>query len=186
MVDRLEREGRGLNLTDATRDGILRHSKPAGDISGVVSGTPTTPEAQVVKIADGIAYINHDFDDAVRGGMLRAEQLPAIAAERLGATHSQRINTLVTDVVTQSRPRLSAGAGEQAVITLSPPTMEAANALRDFLFEAVYAPINAQPTTRHAEHVVTALYRALCAAPYRRAIRRRARVSWGIVGAARR
>ena len=105
VVDRLEREGRGLNLTDATRDGILRHSKPAGDISGVVSGTPTTPEAQVVKIADGIAYINHDFDDAVRGGMLRAEQLPAIAAERLGATHSQRINTLVTDVVTQSRPR---------------------------------------------------------------------------------
>jgi dGTPase len=158
VVDRLERDGRGLNLTHATREGILRHSKPAGDINGVVSGAPATPEAQVVKIADGIAYINHDFDDAVRGGMLRAEQLPASATERLGASHSQRINTLVTDVVTQSRPRLSTASVGLGVIALSPPILDAANALRDFLFDAVYAPINAQPTTQHAEHVVTALF----------------------------
>jgi dGTPase len=158
VVDRLERDGRGLNLTDATRDGILRHSKPAGDISGAVSGAPTSPEAQVVKIADGIAYINHDFDDAVRGGMLRAEQLPPIAVERLGATHSRRINTLVTDVVTHSQPLLSATSVEPTVIALSPPILEAANVMRDFLFDAVYGPINSQPSTRHAEHVVTTLF----------------------------
>jgi dGTPase len=158
VVDLLERDGRGLNLTDVTRDGILRHSKPVGDISGALAGTPTTPEAQVVKIADGIAYINHDFDDAVRGGMLRAEQLPATAAARLGVTHSQRINTLVTDVVTQSRPRLQASGAAEAAIGLSGSILEAANELRDFLFDAVYSPINAQPATRHAEHVVTALF----------------------------
>ena len=126
VVDLLERDGRGLNLTNVTRDGILRHSKPAGDIAGAVTGLPNTPEAQVVKIADGIAYINHDFDDAVRGGMLRAEQLPSIAAERLGATHSRRINTLVTDVVEQSRQRLAGAPADGVAIVMSPPILEAA------------------------------------------------------------
>src|SRR5690606_11749702 len=103
VVERLERNGAGLNLTRETRDGILRHSKPERDISGEVAGTPGTAEAQVVKIADGIAYINHDFDDAVRGGLLAESDLPDIVAKRLGTRHAERINTLVTDVVEQSR-----------------------------------------------------------------------------------
>ena len=157
VIDVLEHDGAGLNLTDATRDGILRHSKPAGDIAGTVAGAPNTPEAQVVKIADGIAYINHDFDDAVRGGILRNDQLPALAAKRLGVTHGARINTLVADVVAQSRPRLEQDAAD-AVVSFSPPILEAANALRDFLFDEVYEPINHQPSTLHAEYVVEALF----------------------------
>ena len=158
VVDRLEHDGEGLNLTNATRDGILRHSKPARDIAGAVAGMPATPEAQVVKIADGIAYINHDFDDAVRGGMLRVQQLPEVVAERLGTTHSQRVNTLVTDVVEESRGRLDSPAADGIVVSMSPPVLKAANALRDFLFDAVYGPINTQPTTQHAERIVIALF----------------------------
>ena len=70
VVDRIEHDGQGLNLTEQVRDGILRHSKPEGDITGNVSGSPSTPEAQIVKISDGVAYVNHDLDDAIRAGMV--------------------------------------------------------------------------------------------------------------------
>jgi dGTPase len=158
VVDLLERDGQGLNLTDDTRDGILRHSKPERAITGEVAGTPATAEAQVVKISDGIAYINHDFDDAVRGGMLDERDLPALVAERLGSRHGARINALVTDVIEQSRPLLHSRPAGRQVIAMSRDVREAADALRDFLFERVYAPINALPGTRHAEQIVEALF----------------------------
>lgn len=158
VVERLERDGKGLNLTHETRDGILRHSKPERDISGEVAGTPTTAEAQVVKIADGIAYINHDFDDAVRGRLLKSSDLPVLAVTLLGSRHAERINTLVTDVVTQSREALDSVLSGGRLISMSAPIREAADAMRDFLFERVYAPINALPSTQHAEHVVEALF----------------------------
>lgn len=158
VVTRLERDGEGLNLTTQTCDGILRHSKPALDITGEIAGTPSTAEAQVVKIADGIAYINHDFDDAVRGGLLDAGDLPSLAATRLGTRHAQRINTLVADVVAHSRPALDRAPGGERVISMSAPIREAADEMRDFLFERVYAPINALPSTQHAEHIVESLF----------------------------
>ncbi|MDQ3548361.1 MAG: deoxyguanosinetriphosphate triphosphohydrolase [Chloroflexota bacterium] len=158
VVDHLERDGRGLNLTDQTRDGILRHSKPVETIAGEVAGTPATAEAQIVKIADGIAYINHDLDDAIRGGMLRLADLPVLAVQRLGDTHAKRINTLVTDVVERSRPNLQRPFDGTQVITMSQDVLEATDALRRFLFERVYEPINRQPTTQHAEHIVQALF----------------------------
>jgi dGTPase len=158
IVERLERDGAGLNLTRETRDGILRHSKPARDITGEVAGTPATAEAQVVKIADGIAYINHDFDDAVRGGMLAEHDLPDVVTARLGRRHAERINTLVTDVVTESRKSLEYSFTGDQVITLSPAIREATDIMRDFLFDRVYAPINALPSTIHAEHVVESLF----------------------------
>ena len=158
VVDSLERDGRGLNLTDQTRDGILRHSKPADTIAGEVAGTPNTAEAQVVKIADGIAYINHDLDDAIRGEMLRLVNLPSIVIERLGDSHAKRINTLVGDVVECSRPNLQAPFNGRQVIEMSNDILEATDALRQFLFKRVYEPINAQPTTRHAEHIVQSLF----------------------------
>jgi dGTPase len=158
VVDRLERDGRGLNLTDQTRDGILRHSKPVESIAGSVAGIPATAEAQVVKIADGIAYINHDLDDAIRGDMLRPQDLPALVVERLGDTHAKRINTLVADVVECSRANLDAPMTSRQVITMSEETLEATDALRRFLFERVYQPINDQPATQHAERIVQSLF----------------------------
>ena len=159
VIDYLERNGAGLNLTNDVRDGILRHSKPNDSISGELAGRPSTAEAQVVKIADGIAYINHDLDDALRGGMLVESDVPTIVLDRLGRRHSTRINTLVTDVVEQSNGNLNHAVGGSQVIRMSAGTLEATDALRAFLFERVYEPINRQPATLHAQGVVRALFR---------------------------
>lgn len=158
VVERLEKDGQGLNLTDATRDGILRHSKPEKAITGEISGTPSTAEAQVMKISDGIAYINHDFDDAVRGGMLTEADLPSTVSGVLGTSHAQRIDRLVRDVVEQSRFHLDDEIVGRQVIHMSGAVLDATNEMRDFLFERVYAPINELPATRHAELMVEALF----------------------------
>src|ERR671913_295567 len=102
VVDHLERDGRGLNLTFPVRDGILRHSKLRSGITHSAAGQADTLEGEVVRIADGIAYINHDLDDALRAGLVAAEAVPPDIVEILGATHSRRINTLVTDVIAHS------------------------------------------------------------------------------------
>jgi dGTPase len=122
VVDHLEKDGQGLNLTWEVRDGILHHpwSMPP----------PATLEAQIVRFADRIAYVNHDVDDAIRAGVLDAEELPQAAVETLGATHSERVNTLVTDLVTTSE-------GTEG-IALSQPVFAALDGLRDFLFAEVY------------------------------------------------
>ena len=122
IVEHLENEGDGLNLTWEVRDGIVHHpwSMPP----------PSTLEAQVVRFADRIAYLNHDLDDAVRAGVLSPGELPAAPLAVLGQTHSDRISTLVTDLVTQSR--------DQPEIRLSPEVFTALDTLRDFMFEQVY------------------------------------------------
>jgi len=158
VVDRLERDGRGLNLTDQTRDGILRHSKPVESIAGTVAGVPATAEAQVVKISDGIAYINHDLDDAIRARMVRSEDLPALVVNRLGRSHAERINSLVEDVVGTSRQNLQAPVAGRQVIEMSAETLDATDQLRRFLFERVYEPINDQPSTKHAVRIVQSLF----------------------------
>src|SRR5205823_2078121 len=93
IVERLERDGRGLNLTHEVRDGILNHTGP---------NEPETLEGKIVRLVDRIAYINHDIDDAIRAGLLRPEDLPRDEIELLGATGSRRIDTLVHDLVEQS------------------------------------------------------------------------------------
>jgi dGTPase len=122
VVDHLENDGEGLNLSWEVRDGILHHpwSMPP----------PSTLEAQVVRFADRIAYVNHDVDDAVRAGVLDPTELPAQAIEVLGESHAERINTLVTDLVATST--------DAAEIRLSPPVFRALDGLRDFLFAEVY------------------------------------------------
>jgi dGTPase len=122
VVDHLENDGAGLNLTWEVRDGILHHpwSMPS----------PSTLEAQVVRFADRVAYVNHDVDDACRAGVLDPSELPAGAVGVLGTTHSERINTLVTDLVTASDGK--------AEIQLSPAVFRALDELRDFLFAEVY------------------------------------------------
>jgi len=134
IVDVLENDGRGLNLTWEVRDGIGRHSKGK---NGSPVGLPLdkrsgTLEGQVMRVADLIAYVNHDFDDAVRAGVLRQDALPAAALHVLGNTSSARIARMVKDVVTETQ---RADLGE---IRMSDDVLEATLAMRAFLFETVY------------------------------------------------
>jgi dGTPase len=158
VVDVLEKDGKGLNLTDAVRDGILRHSKPNEDITGNVSGKPGSLEGEVVKISDGIAYINHDLDDSIRAGLLEQSEIPRGVIEELGVSHAERINTLVCDIVLQSETEIAPGE-----IRMSMNVERTANTLRGFLFERVYNPLNERPDTLRARHVIEALFGHYCA-----------------------
>src|SRR5438093_3023874 len=103
VVDLLEMEGRGLNLTWEVRDGILKHSKGTGAVfTKQDQGRPATLEGQVVRVSDIIAYVNHDVDDAIRSGLIQPSDIPKEVTEVLGESHSQRINTLVSDVIHSS------------------------------------------------------------------------------------
>ena len=121
VVDYLEKDGMGLNLTHEVRNGILCHT---GD------PWPATLEGMVVRRSDQIAYVNHDIDDAIRAGILTNDDIPDAITDVLGHTHSARINTLVTDAIRSSR--------EAGAICLSPAVDKALRELRSFMFENVY------------------------------------------------
>jgi dGTPase len=149
VVEVLERDGRGLNLTAAVRDGIAGHSWRAE--------APRTLEGHIIRFVDRIAYINHDIDDAVRAGVLDAEELPADAIEILGDSGSQRIDTLVHDLVERS-----ADAGE---IVQSATVGAAMSALRDFMFEHVYLGSQVTYEREKIRVAVRALFNHLCDHP---------------------
>jgi dGTPase len=153
VVDVLENEGQGLNLTHEVRDGILHHSK-----AGFDAGGPATLEGQVVKLSDAIAYINHDTADAIRAGLLQEEDLPAQVLAVLGRTTRERINILIADAVSFSWSATGLAAEKTPVIGLSPRVKEAAEALRDFLFERVYNQLAELEEARKAKEVVRLLY----------------------------
>ena len=134
VVDVLEKDGEGLNLCYETRMGILGHT---GD------RIPETLEGQIVRLSDRIAYINHDIDDARRAGILRNEDIPREITDILGLTHSQRINTLVLDVVHSSR--------DTGTIARTPEIAQAMEQLRSFMFENVYR----NPVAKGEEHKAT-------------------------------
>ncbi|MCL2766741.1 MAG: deoxyguanosinetriphosphate triphosphohydrolase [Peptococcaceae bacterium] len=140
VVDVLEK-GTGLNLTFEVRDGILNHT---GD------NTPVTLEGQIVKIADRVAYINHDIDDAIRGGILSREQLPKDCLEVLGAEHRERINNMIIDLIKNNR--------DSATISMTPAFFDATNRLRNFLFDNVYIGSRAKNEESKAKHVITSLF----------------------------
>lgn len=131
IVDVLERDGRGLNLTWEVRDGILGHSKGSKDL-GIVSGSnmPGTLEGMVVRIADRIGYINHDIDDAMRAGVLKFGDLPQDAVQVVGETHSRRISTMVINVVLSSE--------NLAEVRMTGDVLDATNALKDYMYAHVY------------------------------------------------
>ncbi len=160
VVDILEKDGQGLNLTDFVRDGILRHSKGRSSITGQRAGRAATPEADVVRLSDAIAYINHDLDDAIRAGMIRWGQVPPMVGNVLGESHAARINTLVDDVV-----RHSLVDRVPADVVLTDGVREAADALRDFLYEQVYTPINQRRDTARAQQIVRDLFHRYCERP---------------------
>ncbi|MBO7251578.1 MAG: deoxyguanosinetriphosphate triphosphohydrolase [Oscillospiraceae bacterium] len=121
VVDVLEKDGMGLNLTYEVRNGILCHT---------ADPWPETLEGQIVRRSDQIGYVSHDIDDAIRAGILTNEDIPKDIAALLGSNHSSRINTLVTDAIDTSR--------EAGCIMLSPPVEKALKDLRSFMFENVY------------------------------------------------
>jgi len=127
VVEKLERDGQGLNLTHEVKNGILYHTG---------STKPDTPEGNVIRIADRIAYINHDVDDAIRAGILRESDIPAEITCAFGAKHSQRINTLILDMIKESE-----NSGE---ITLSPPVAFVFDTFYDFMFMSVYRNMKAK------------------------------------------
>jgi dGTPase len=141
VVDHLERDGRGLNLTAEVRNGILTHT---GETE------PETLEGKIVRLVDRVAYINHDIDDAVRAGVLRADELPSDELELLGATGPRRIDTLVHDLV-----ETSDGAGD---IRQSEEIGEAMLSLRSFMFARVYLAADARPNQQRAHEIVHRIF----------------------------
>jgi dGTPase len=161
VVDLLENDGEGLNLTWEVRDGILNHSKIGADILEEGSGKASTLEGQVCKIADAIAYINHDIGDAIRAGIISENDLPLGPVSVLGRFHSQRINTMVSDIIDYSWAARGDDAEASPAIGLSPKVLEATNNLREFLFDKVYNVRSAQEESEKAREVVRQLYHYL-------------------------
>ena len=134
VVERLENNGAGLNLTAVVRDGILRHSKGAGPILDVdPSELPGSLEGQLVRLSDLIAYVNHDLDDAIRARVLDPSSLPREVVKTLGPSHSDRLTHLVLDVVEHSRLE-----GDSVGISMGEESAEALEELRAFLYRNVY------------------------------------------------
>ena len=160
VVDLLENDGRGLNLTIEVKDGILNHSKSGSDVLGDRWGKADTLEGDIVKMADIIAYINHDIGDAIRAGIITERDLPLDGVRTLGISHSQRINTMVGDIIDSSW----AASGydkmeiEKPKITMSSGILDATNVLREFLFARVYHMKAAEEESEKAREVVCRLY----------------------------
>jgi dGTPase len=161
IVDVLEQDRRGLNLTWEVRDGIARHSKGK---SGLPVGAPpelraSTIEGQIARVADIVAYVNHDIDDAERAGIVSEEMLPADAVARLGHTSSERIGRLVTNVVEET---LEGGMTE---VRMSQDVLDAMLALRAFMFEAVYENQLATAEFAKAHGILSGLWEKVRARP---------------------
>ncbi|MCJ7654118.1 MAG: deoxyguanosinetriphosphate triphosphohydrolase [Dehalococcoidia bacterium] len=158
VVDLLEKDGQGLNLTWEVRDGILNHSKSGIEILGEGWTDIGTIEGQVVKMADIVAYVNHDTADAIRAGVIAENELPDSAVRLLGHTSSQRINTLVSDIVSYSLAHMGDVNLTKPVIGINAEILEATNSLREFLFDKVYNPSLANEDTAKAQKLIRLLY----------------------------
>jgi dGTPase len=142
VVELLERDGAGLNLTDEVRDGILRHTWSEPE--------PATLEGKIVRLVDRIAYINHDIDDAIRAGVLNARDLPRPEIELLGDTGSRRIDTLVRDVIDRFEDTGEIAQGAEVG--------EAMMSLRTFMFENVYLAASAKSEHPRIERMIRFLF----------------------------
>ncbi len=141
VVERLEKHGKGLNLTWEVRDGMKNHRSAC---------MPATLEGKIVRLSDKIAYVSHDIDDAIRGGIICQQDIPKELSDILGATLTKRINTMIHAVVSCSE-----GQNE---ISMKPEIEQAMKELRKFLFERVYSNPVAKGQEKQAEHLVAYLY----------------------------
>ncbi len=159
VVDLLEKNGKGLNLTYEVRDGILKHAKRRKmnyETSKEFYGEPNQPitlEGEIVQFADWIAYINHDIDDAINMGLLKGEQLPREPAKILGNSHGKRIDTMVKSIIEQGTQ-----LERNKKIQMSTEVMKATTALRDFLFQEVYTLPSIAGEEKSANEILSKLY----------------------------
>jgi dGTPase len=154
VVEVLENHGKGLNLTFEVRDGIQKHSKGYGAVLPEESNEiPATVEGRIVRFADIMAYLNHDLDDAIRSGVIRRAQVPESCVEILGRTHSERIRTMMNDLVISSRVE----NGEMS-LTVGPAVSEAMAALRQFLYDNVYRSEQVHRQFVKAKKILSELY----------------------------
>ncbi len=148
VVEKLEKDGRGLNLTMEVRDGILNHQ---------TSGKPSTLEGKIVRISDKVAYLHHDIDDAIRGGIITEEDVPKEIRKTLGETTRMRLNTLVNDMIKQSM--------DCPEILMSAHVEGAMKDLRQFMFTNVYLNPEAKAEEKKAIQMITELYQYFCEYP---------------------
>ncbi|HEX2026078.1 MAG TPA: deoxyguanosinetriphosphate triphosphohydrolase [Actinomycetota bacterium] len=141
VVDHLERDGRGLNLSWEVRDGIVNHTWAMPE--------PATMEAQVVRFADRLGYVNHDIDDAIRAGLITEDDLPAAATDVLGHAHGDRIERLVLDIVETT--------GDGPEVRMSDGAYAALDTMREFMFDRVYLRPEAAAEQEKAVKVIRAL-----------------------------
>lgn len=144
VVDRLEKEGEGLNLSWEVRNGIVCHTEGKESY---------TAEGRIVRVADRIAYINHDIDDAVRAGVMGEEDIPRGITERIGGSKKERITSLICSVVENSH---------EGVIAMDPDDFEAYDALHEFMYQAVYRNEYAKSEEKKVPHVIERLYKHFC------------------------
>ena len=160
IVEVIEKDGQGLNLTYAVREGIYLHSKARKDIMATAWGVASTLEGQIIKIADSVAYINHDIDDALRAGILKASDLPQDAIAVLGDTHARRINTMVCDLIDHNWWATGAGTPpDPPLLAMSPAILRATNALREFMYQHVYLNSAAKEDDGKVRRLIELLYR---------------------------
>jgi dGTPase len=153
VVDVIEKQGRGLNLTAEVRDGILKHSKGKEDIlPGDPASQPSTFEGRVVRVCDIIAYVNHDLDDAIRGGVFVERDVPKVCLEVLGDSHAKRIDTMVKDLIFATLEKSGPELG------MHDSVYEALVILRDFLYERVYEVHTVHADFVRAKKIVYELY----------------------------
>jgi dGTPase len=161
IVESLERGGRGLNLTRDVVEGIRRHSKPQGPFLDPAAVEGMSLEAQIVRVSDAVAYINHDIGDALRADLITLADLPDAAVDVLGRSHSDRVNTLVTDIVTASWPAtglVTMPDGKAPVIAMSAAAGSALTTLRDYMFEHIYLPLGNTVEGKAAQEITSLLF----------------------------
>ena len=142
VVEFLEKDGQGLNLTWEVRDGILNHR---------TSGSPSTLEGKAVRLSDKIAYINHDIDDGIREGILKESDIPSEYTDVLGNSTKERLNTMISDIIMNS-------IGKNDLV-MSEPVHKAMTELRKFMFESLYLNPTAKSEEAKADKLITELYR---------------------------
>lgn len=142
VVEFLEKDGQGLNLTWEVRDGILNHR---------TSGNPSTLEGKAVRLSDNIAYINHDIDDGIRAGILKESDIPSEYTDVLGNSTKERLNTMISDIIMNS-------IGKNDLV-MSEPVRKAMTELRKFMFESLYLNPTAKSEEAKADKLITELYR---------------------------
>ncbi|MGH7909474.1 MAG: deoxyguanosinetriphosphate triphosphohydrolase [Thermodesulfobacteriota bacterium] len=158
VVDVLERDGQGLNLTYEVRDGISKHSKGMGSLDNP-KYRPETMEGQVVRLSDLVAYANHDVDDAIRAGIITIGDVPRECVNVLGKTNSERINRMVTDIILKTKK-----LGEKKIV-MSKEVEESIIELRSYLFDTVYMNEKIRRNFLKASKLMKELYEYLCANP---------------------